>query len=157
METKLLAAKNAMTSGVAAVIARGTEERVIERLFDGEEIGSWFSPAARRLAGRKRWIAFGKSGEGAHLRVDAGAMRALAEGGRSLLPIGVVEVCGRFERGDVVEIQGPEGEVIGRGLVNYAGDQIDKIRGARSDEIAARLGDAPDAEVIHRDNLIIYH
>jgi glutamate 5-kinase len=159
MEAKLQAAKNAATSGVAAVIADGKAPRVIERLFAGEALGTWFVPSPHRLTGRKRWIAFGKAHRDHFVAVDAGAARALREQSRSLLPIGVTQVQGRFERGDVVEIRGPDGQVLGRGLTNYASAQIEAIRGAKSAEIAARLGldQAPHPEVIHRDNLIIHH
>lgn len=159
MESKLLAAKNATTTGVAAVIASGKQPDVLTRLFAGEPLGTWCVPSARRLPGRKRWIAFGKAHHDHWVSVDAGAARVLTEQGKSLLPIGITQVHGRFERGAVVEIRGPGGQAIGRGLVNYSSEQMEAIRGARSGEIARRLGleQVPHPEAIHRDNLIIYH
>lgn len=156
MEAKLTAVKNATTGGVAAVIANGKERRVLERLFEGEELGTWFVPSEQRLAGRKNWIAFGKAHGGNFVRVDDGAVRALREKGKSLLPIGVVEVGGEFEKGDVVEIRDSKGDVIGRGLINYPSDDMKKILGLKTDEIAECLGSATHDEAIHRDNLIVY-
>ncbi|MBN1478444.1 glutamate 5-kinase [Candidatus Sumerlaeota bacterium] len=156
MESKLLAAKSAATSGVAAVIAAGKRRNVIDRIFAGEPLGTWFVPSEQGLRGRKRWIAMGKAHRDHRLVIDVGAVRALTEKAKSLLPIGITSVEGDFNRGDLVEIVGPDGAVIGRGLVNYSGEQIARILGARSGEIVERLGEAPFEEVIHRDNLIIY-
>ncbi|NUP89455.1 MAG: glutamate 5-kinase [Candidatus Sumerlaeia bacterium] len=157
MESKLLAAKNATTSGVAALIASGKDRRVLDRIFAGEPLGTWFEPARDRLSGRKRWIALGKASHHRHVVVDEGAAKALVDKHRSLLPIGVREVSGPFGVGDVIEIRGPGGQVLGRGLVNYTSQQVDAIRGAHTHELEARLGATPPhEEIIHRDNLIIY-
>jgi glutamate 5-kinase len=156
METKLLAAKSAMANGVRVVIASGKSPDAIERIFAGEALGTTFIPSEKPLQGRKRWIAFGQSGEGAHVQIDAGAVRALVEQGRSLLPIGVIKVGGTFARGDVVDVLGPDGEVVGRGRVNLSSEQVSKVCGVKSGDLAAHLGDVSAPEVIHRDDLIVH-
>ena len=117
--TKILAAKRAATSGAHTVIAWGREEKVLTRLAAGEAIGTQLTAQTAQLTARKQWMADHLTVSG-RLTVDAGAVRALAEGGRSLLPIGVLAVSGEFERGAVVAVTGPDGKEIARGLVNYA-------------------------------------
>jgi len=87
--------------------------------------------------------------------IDAGAVKALCTAGKSLLPIGVVGVTGRFDRGDVVEIVSVQGETLARGLVNYSAQELEKIKGLRSTKIAQVLGQAPYEEAVHRDNLVL--
>ena len=157
MRTKLESAELAMNAGVVMVIAHGREPNVITRIMAGEEIGTVFVPKPAKLRARKRWIAYAAVPMG-KLVVDQGAAAALVEGGKSLLPVGVAEVEGSFEAGDmvsvVVEAEGEERE-IARGLVNYGADDLRKIRRCRSKDIPKRLGHRDFDEAIHRDNLVV--
>jgi glutamate 5-kinase len=155
MATKLEAAQKAAASGIPMVIASGREEGILGRVLAGEVVGTYFAPKADRLAARKRWIAFAVPPQG-RLIVDAGALRALRDEGRSLLPSGVVDVDGDFAAGEVVAVVGQtDGRELGRGLVNFDAGEIRKIRGAKTRHIAELLGYPAVAEVIHRDNLVI--
>ncbi|MBI3634674.1 MAG: glutamate 5-kinase [Candidatus Rokubacteria bacterium] len=155
MATKLEAAQKAAASGIPMVIASGYDSGVLTRILAGEPVGTYFAPRADRLTARKRWIAFAVAPQG-RLAVDAGALRALTAGGKSLLPSGVVEVEGDFAAGEVVAVVGAgDGREVGRGLVNFTADELRKIRGAKTREIEGRLGYKSVDEVIHRDNLVI--
>jgi glutamate 5-kinase len=111
-------------------------------------------PGEAKLASRKRWIA-GQMQVRGRLYLDAGAARVLREAGKSLLPVGVQRVEGRFQRGDLVACLDPEGREIARGLVNYAAEEASRISGRSSAEIGEVLGYAAEPELIHRDNLIL--
>jgi glutamate 5-kinase len=155
MATKLEAAQKAAAAGIPMVIASGRADGVLARLLAGEPVGTYFAPRADPLAARKRWIAFAVPPQG-RLTVDAGALRALRDEGRSLLPSGVVEVEGDFAAGEVVAVVGQsDGRELGRGLVNFDAGELRKIRGAKTRQIEERLGYRSVDEVIHRDNLVI--
>jgi glutamate 5-kinase len=154
MATKLQAAQKAAASGVPMVIASGREPGVLARILAGEPVGTYFVPKADRLGARKRWIAFAAPPQG-RLVVDAGAARALTGHGRSLLPSGVTDVTGEFGAGEVVAVVDGGGKEIARGLVNFDTGELRRIRGAKTQEIEARLGYKSFDEVIHRDNLVI--
>jgi glutamate 5-kinase len=154
MGTKLQAAVKATTSGIPLVIAHGTEPHVLQRLLKGEPLGTYFAAREDRLQARKRWIAFAVPPQG-RLTVDAGAMKALTEGGKSLLPSGLVEVDGEFPAGAVVAVAEAGGAEFARGLVNYEAGELRRIRGAKTREIEKTLGYKGIGEVIHRDNLAV--
>src|SRR5205814_7353999 len=155
MATKLEAAQKAAASGIPMVIASGREEGVLARLLAGEAVGTYFAPKADRLTARKRWIAFAVPPQG-RLTVDAGALRALTQRGKSLLPSGIVEIQGDFASGEVVALLGGAGgREFARGVVNFDAAELRKIRGAKTQEIEQRLGYKSFDEVIHRDNLVI--
>ena len=155
MATKLEAAQKAAASGIPMVIASGREEGMLGRVLAGEAVGTYFAPRADRLAARKRWIAFAVPPQG-RLTIDAGALRALRDEGRSLLPSGVVEVDGDFTAGEVVAVVGhADGRELGRGLVNFDAGELRKIRGAQTRQIEERLGYRSVDEVIHRDNWVM--
>jgi glutamate 5-kinase len=154
VSTKLMAAQMAMNSGISMVIANGGEDRVIERTLAGEPVGTFFLPHAGRPASRKRWIAYGPPPQG-RLWVDQGAAQAVLHQGKSLLPAGVAGVEGDFEAGAVVGVWDSEGKEIARGIVNYGAEEIRKIMGRRTSEIASILGHKDYDEVIHRDNLCL--
>jgi glutamate 5-kinase len=155
MATKLQAARKAAAAGVPMIIANGRTERVLTRLLRGETLGTYFAPKADRLGARKHWIAFAVPPQG-RVTVDEGAVRALTLGGKSLLPSGVVKVEGHFVAGEVVAVVGePDGKEIARGLVNFDAPELERIRGAKTREIEARLGYRSFDEAIHRDNLVI--
>jgi len=154
MNTKLQAAQKAAAAGIPMVIASGHDPGVLPKLLKGHEIGTYFQPRDDRLAARKRWIAFAVPPQG-RLMVDAGAKKALTEGGKSLLPSGLVEVAGEFQAGEVVALAERDGKEFARGLVNYDASELRKIRGARTRDIEKALGYKGLDEVIHRDNLVV--
>ncbi len=154
MYTKVLAAKRAARSGAATIVAAGSEADVLCRLAAGESLGTHFRPASNRLAARKQWLAGHLRVQG-RLEVDAGALRALAEQGRSLLPAGVTAVSGEFDRGELVSIAGPDGREFARGLVNYPSSDAARLVGRSSREIAEIIGYREENELVHRDNLVL--
>jgi glutamate 5-kinase len=154
MLTKILAAKRAARSGADTVIASGREDNVLERLAAGELIGTQLVARQATHAARRQWLADHLQVRG-KLKLDAGAAKALTEQGKSLLPIGVVEVIGHFQRGEVVACLDPEGRDIARGLANYSADEARKITRKPSSQIEGILGYLDEPELIHRDNLAL--
>ena len=154
MLTKILAAKRAARSGASTVIAYGREPDVLTRLAAGEAVGTALVAATGSLAARKQWLADHLT-VAAKLKLDAGAVRALQRDGKSLLPIGVVEVSGEFERGAVVACVDPQGREVARGLVNYSAAESRLIMKRPSSEIESLLGYIDEPELIHRDNLVL--
>ena len=154
MTTKIRAAKMAMAGGTATVIANGSRPGVVRSVLDGDAVGTLFVPRPEKMAGRKRWIAFYLPAQG-QIQVDAGARKALVEGGKSLLAAGIVGVSGDFEEGDVVRVVDEAGNELARGLVNYGAAELAKICGRTTQEIQGILGYKYFDEVIHRDNLVI--
>lgn len=154
MRTKLLAAEKAARSGAATVIASGREANVVPRLLKGEPIGTYLHPAQTRMAARKQWLA-GQLVVRGRLVLDAGAVRAVREAGKSLLPIGVKAVDGDFDRGEIVACFDATGTEIARGLVNYNVDDARRIIGRASDEIESILGYVDEPELIGRDNMVV--
>jgi len=154
MLTKVLAAKRASRSGAATVIACGREPDVLTRLAAGETIGTSLIAETPTLAARKQWLADHVQLAG-RLTLDAGAVRALAHEGKSLLPIGVVAVAGAFDRGEIVGCFDVEGREIARGLVNYSAQETARLLRRPSSEIESILGYVDAPELIHRDNLVL--
>jgi glutamate 5-kinase len=154
MLTKVLAAKRAARSGAHTVIASGREKDVLLRLAQGEAIGTLLTAGTVPLAARKQWLADHLNVAG-RLTLDAGAVTALTRDGKSLLPIGVIQVEGEFPRGEVVGCLDPEGREVARGLVNYSAEETRKIMRRPSGEIEAILGYVDEPELIHRDNLVL--
>jgi glutamate 5-kinase len=154
MLTKVLAAKRAARSGASTVIASGREERVLTRLAAGESVGTELLAEAQSLGARKQWLADHVQLAG-KVRLDDGAVRALAREGKSLLPIGVVAVEGSFERGEIVGCFAPDGREVARGLVNYGAADTARILRQPSSQIEAILGWVDEPELIHRDNLVL--
>ncbi|MFA7667528.1 MAG: glutamate 5-kinase [Burkholderiaceae bacterium] len=154
MITKVLAARRAASGGTHTVVASGKLPDVLVRLAQGEAIGTQFVAQTPRLAARKKWLADHLQLRGA-VRLDDGAAQALVASGRSLLPIGVVEVSGEFERGEAVAIRDPQGREIARGLTNYSSSDARRIMRRPSLEIEAVLGYVAEPELIHRDNLVL--
>ena len=154
MGTKIESARSASLYGIPTVIANGREKEVIFRLRRGEDLGTLFLPKARILKGRKHWIAFTLKTAGT-LRIDEGARKALVEDGKSLLPSGLLSLEGSFHRGDAVVVQGPNGEEVGRGLIAYESEELQKILGLKTNQVHKALGYKGSDEVIHRDDLVI--
>lgn len=155
MKTKIEAARKAAAAGVFTLIANGHVEDILTRVFDpGIEVGTLIVPLADRMASRKHWIAFTLRPRGT-LLVDSGAVSALCEKGKSLLPSGLHAIEGSFGVGDCVRCAGPGGREFARGLVNYSASELQKIKGAHTRDIDAILGYKTANEVIHRDDLVI--
>jgi len=154
MLTKVLAARRAARSGATTLIASGLEREVLLRLAAGESVGTRLLPGTTPLAARKQWLADHVQVAG-RLHLDAGAVKALAAGGKSLLPVGVRRAEGDFERGAVVACMAPDGREVARGLANYSAAEIARIAGAPSGDIERILGYADEAELIHRDNMVV--
>ena len=154
MLTKILAAKRAARSGAHTVICSGREARVLLRLAAGESIGSQLVARQAPLAARRQWLADHLQLRGSVV-LDGGAVRALQEDGKSLLPVGVKGILGEFERGEVVAIVDAGGCEIARGLVNYSSHEARRIAGKPSSAIEAELGYMDEPELIHRDNLVL--
>jgi glutamate 5-kinase len=154
MITKILAAKRAAGSGASTVIAWGREPDVLIRLAAGESIGTHLDARTPKLAARKQWMADHLQMRGS-VNVDEGAVIKLRDEGKSLLPIGVVEVTGEFARGDVIAVRSPTGVEIARGLANYSAAEARLIARKPSSQIEGLLGYANEPELIHRDNLVL--
>ncbi len=153
MITKVIAAKRAANSGAHTVIASGREENVMPRLADGESVGTLLVSEMPLLSARKQWLADHLQLNG-RLVLDVGAVKAL-DAGKSLLPIGVVEVQGEFERGAAVACLSPDGREVARGLINYGSSDARRITRKASSEIEGVLGYVEEEEMIHRDNLVL--
>ncbi|MGH8476441.1 MAG: glutamate 5-kinase [Methylococcales bacterium] len=154
MITKVKAAAVAARSGAATLIASGMEADVLTRILAAEKVGTFLIPDSEPLDARKRWLA-GQLQIKGRLVIDTGAVAVLRSSGKSLLPVGVVGVEGKFSRGDLVACFDRTGTEIARGLVNYAAEEAQKIKGQASSRIEALLGYVGEAELIHRNNLVL--
>lgn len=154
MASKLQAARIATAAGTTTAIASGRDPRNIPRILAGEAVGTRFL-AQPRTSQRKRWIAYGLVPVGT-LHLDAGAVQAVRDGGKSLLPPGIEAIEGVFEMGALVRLKDASGTEFARGLVNYSSAELEKIRGRQSTEIPDLLHiDGGTPTVVHRDNLLI--
>ncbi len=152
--TKVLAAKRAARSGTTTIIAGGRDEAILQRIREGRFQGTTIEPAQAPLVARKQWLAGRLQIEG-RLILDQGAVDAIRSGGRSLLPVGVKAVEGRFARGDLVACMDLQQREVARGLVNYSSYEAERIKGRGSQEIEGLLGYVDEPELIHRDNLVL--
>ncbi len=154
MVTKVRAARLAARSGASTLIASGREPGVLEALRRGDEIGTLLRAGEALVTARKQWLAGHLQTRG-RLVLDAGAISVLQKSGGSLLAVGVTAVEGGFARGDMVVCIDSEGQEVARGLVNYPASDVRKIMGQPSDRIESLLGYVDEAELIHRDNLVL--
>jgi len=152
MRSKVVAAEMATAAGIPATICSGLEEGALARALDGEREGTRFAPRGARYSSFKLWLRYAKPSRGTVV-VDAGAARALREGGRSLLPVGIVDVRGGFTAGDAVEVS-EDGHVIGKGIVNYTAAELRRVMGLKSAEVRELLPRATD-EAVHRDYFVL--
>ncbi len=154
MVTKIEAAKLATSSGVNVIIANGREPDILLRIDRGEELATWFPAQVNKMESRKRWMLSGLASKG-KITVDEGAAVALTRQNKSLLPAGIVEVEGKFQRGDIVDVFDKQGKHLACGISNYGSNDILAIKGAHSDKIPALLGYEYGDEVIHRNNMVV--
>lgn len=157
MASKLAAARKAAHAGIPTVIADGLSPGIVGRVFDLQQaVGTIVVPRQDRLAKRKHWIAYTLKPAGSVV-VDRGAFEAISRRGRSLLPSGIRAVQGRFEAGDCVRCLTEDGLEFARGLVNYAAEDLERLKGVHSSRIEEVLGYKTTDEVIHRDDLVLLH
>ena len=154
MGTKMTAAGMVTAAGEVAIVANARTPDVLRRILAGEKLGTVFLPALRKMSSRRRWIGQASRPAG-KIMIDDGAARALGQGGKSLLPSGIQAVSGTFRRGATVAIIDATGRQIARGLTNYSSEQIDRIKGLKSAQIAKALGEKPYDEVVHRNNMML--
>ena len=154
MATKVSAAKLAARSGTSTLIAAGNEKNIIQKIFSAEDLGTLLYAEQNPVTARKQWLAGHLQIKG-KLILDDGAVKKLCESGSSLLAVGVSEIQGEFSRGEIVSCVTSDGKEIARGLVNYNSADINKIKGKASKDIESILGYVDDAELIHRDNLVL--
>ena len=154
MASKLSAAKMVTTAGENCIIASGRQDDVLTQIMAAEPMGTLFLSQGKAISPYKRWLGFSAHAKG-RVSIDDGARRAIVEQGRSLLAIGVTHVEGKFAKGDVIALYDGLGQIVARGLTNYGLDELQQIKGLKSNQIAQVLGREPYAEVIHRDNLVV--
>lgn len=155
MRTKVQAAIRAARSGATTVIAGGKQPNILQQLLaDDKSKGTWIHPDQEPVTARKRWLAGHLQMKG-QLTLDDGAVKVLRESGGSLLPVGVKQSNGVFQRGEAVECLDKSGNKVACGLINYNSDETNKILGKSSQEIKNILGYKDEQELIHRDNLVL--
>jgi len=154
MYTKILSAKKTMNSGIPCLLLNGLDKKALDNFFSGKEVGTLFWSDKRKFGSRKHWIAHTLKPQGS-LFIDAGACRALAKGGKSLLPAGIKSIEGKFEFGNCVSLIDENKKEIGRGLVNYDSRDLDEIKGMKTSAVRALFGNNFYEEVIHRDDLAL--
>ncbi len=152
MRSKVVAAEMATAAGIPTVIAGGLDAGTILAAADAQPAGTRFAAQASRYSSFKLWLKYAKPARG-HVLVDAGAARALREGGTSLLPVGVVQVSGEFDAGDAVEVAHAD-QLVGKGICNYSAAELRRVRGLKSAEVRALLPRASD-EAVHRDYFVL--
>ena len=152
MSSKVAAAEMASSSGIPVVICDGTAPGTLLAAVAGERVGTSFSPRPERQPSFKLWLRYAKPVRG-RVVVDDGAARVLREQGSSLLPVGVVEVEGRFAAGDAVEVVS-DGAVVGKGIANYSAEELGRIKGMRTDRVRELMPHASE-EAVHRDNFVL--
>jgi glutamate 5-kinase len=153
MRSKVVAAEMATAAGIPAVIASGLVPGTLASAWAGDRVGTRFAPQAVRHSSFKLWLKYAKPAHGT-LTVDAGAARALREGGTSLLPVGIVDVSGEFEAGDAVEVREAGAASIGKGICNYSAAELRAVMGMKSAQVRERMPRATD-EAVHRDYFVL--
>jgi glutamate 5-kinase len=153
MRSKVVAADMATAAGIPVVIGNGLAAGTLARAWDGDTAGTRFPAQSVRASSFKLWLKYAKPSRGAVV-VDAGAARALREGGTSLLPVGVVEVSGAFDAGDAVEIRSLAAEAVGKGITNYSAAELRRVMGLKSADVRTVLPRATD-EAVHRDYFVL--
>jgi glutamate 5-kinase len=156
MLTKIRSAKICSFSGIPMAIANSRESCVIQRILEGENLGTFFIPEeTKRITGMKRWIAFGMVTKG-NIKIDKGAEEAIVKKGKSLLPVGVIAVDGCFKKGDNIMVVSTDTRIIAKGISNLASENISMIKGKHEKEILDIYGPELCCEVIHRDSLVVF-
>jgi glutamate 5-kinase len=154
MSSKIEAARRGMHAGASVVVADARQAHTLTSILAGEDVGTLFVPYPQRIQARKHWIAFTLRPRGA-LLLDQGAVTAVVERGRSVLPVGLLGVRGEFGPGDAVTLLAPDGREIGRGLARVGATEAAAVAGKRSEELSSSRGSEGDLVVVHRDDLVL--
>lgn len=157
MQSKVKAAKICSFSGIGTIIACSRVENVLDKIISGENTGTFFAPqVGKKVKSVKKWIAFGKRSKGI-IVIDKGAEEAVLNKGRSVLAVGIVEVNGKFSRGDTLKVLSHDGKLIAKGITNFSSEEIEKIKGKNREKILSEFGVSMCDEVIHRDCLVVFY
>ncbi|PKL51648.1 MAG: glutamate 5-kinase [Nitrospira bacterium HGW-Nitrospira-1] len=154
MYSKILAAKKAVSHGIAVSITNGRKPELLISILEGKERGTFFKPCKEKISHRKGWLAYSSRPKGA-ITIDAGAVKAITGMGKSLLPTGIINIEGNFEVGDSVNCLNADGKRVAKGLINYSSSDMKKIMRKKTSEIEKILGYKYSDEAIHRDNMVI--
>lgn len=154
MYTKILAARRASLSGTHTIIANGKNRKVFSNLLNDSVSGTFIQSEERQLDARKKWLAGQLKSKGA-LIIDDGATNAIVNSGKSLLSVGITDVKGKFDRGDLVQCISSSGQEVAKGLINYSSSEVGKVLGQPSDKMESLLGYVNESSVIHRNNLVV--
>jgi glutamate 5-kinase len=154
MYTKILAARRASLSGTHTIIANGKNRKVFSNLLNDSVSGTFIQSEERQLDARKKWLAGQLKSKGT-LIIDDGATNAIVNSGKSLLSVGITDVKGKFDRGDLVQCIGSSGQEVAKGLINYSSSEVGKVLGQPSDKMESLLGYVNESSVIHRNNLVV--
>jgi len=156
MESKIKAAKICSFSGIKTIIANSRRINVLDEILSGKNVGTFFTPQTmKKVKSIKKWIAFGMKTKGAII-IDKGAEEAVLNKGKSILPVGVVKVSGKFNKGDTLKVFSMDNKLIAKGISNFSSDDILKIKGKNQKKILSEFNDAMCSEVIHRDCLVVF-
>ena len=154
MYTKILAARRASLSGTHTIIANGKNRKVFSNLLNDSVSGTFIQSEERQLDARKKWLAGQLKSKGT-LTIDDGATNAIVNSGKSLLSVGITDVKGKFDRGDLVQCISSSGQEVAKGLINYSSSEVGKVLGQPSDKMESLLGYVNESSVIHRNNLVV--
>jgi glutamate 5-kinase len=156
MESKIKAAKICSFSGIKTVIASSRRKNVLDEILEGKDVGTFFAPqAVKRVKSIKKWIAFGRRAKGSII-IDRGAEEAVLNKGKSILPVGVLKVKGKFNKGDTLKVFSMDDKLIAKGISNFSSGDILKIKGKNQKKILSEFDDTMCSEVIHRDCLVVF-
>jgi glutamate 5-kinase len=156
MESKIKAAKICSFSGIKTIIANSRRKNVLDEILEGKSVGTFFAPQAiKKVKSVKKWIAFGMKAKGAII-IDKGAEEAVLNKGKSILPVGVLKIRGKFNKGDTLKVFSMDNKLIAKGISNFSSDDILKIKGKNQEKILSEFNDVMCSEVIHRDCLVVF-
>ena len=157
MSSKIKAAKICSFAGIPMVIANSKTQDILEKITKFETVGTFFAPQkGKKVKSIKRWIAFGVQAKG-NIYIDDGAARAIRTSGRSILPVGVVDIEGSFKKGETLNVYSTDGVLIAKGITNISSEELGRIKGKNKKEISEEFEPEMCCEVIHRDSLVIFH
>jgi glutamate 5-kinase len=157
MRSKIKAARICSFSGINTVIAGSSEKDILKRVISGDDVGTFFAPRnTNKVKSVKKWIAFGKRTKGAII-IDKGAEEAILHKGKSILAVGIVEVSGKFNKGDTLKVHSADGKLIAKGISSFSSEDIEKIKGKNRNKILSEFGASMCDEVIHRDCLVVFN